>query len=60
MGLIPGSKHGKINTAYYLGDAYKLPGGGPGLAVKTVEQFLGIPINYYAQIDFGAFVRFYR
>jgi hypothetical protein len=23
-----------------------------------VEQFLGVPINYYAQIDFGAFVRF--
>jgi LCP family protein required for cell wall assembly len=55
---IPGFQHGKINTAYYLGEAYKLPGGGPGLAVKTVEQFLGVPINYYAQIDFGAFVRF--
>ena len=54
---IPGFEHGKINTAYYLGDAYKLPGGGPGLAVKTVEQFLGVPINYYAQIDFGAFIR---
>ncbi len=55
---IPGFQHGKINTAYYLGDAYKLPGGGPGLAVKTVEQFLGVPINFYAQIDFKAFVRF--
>ena len=55
---IPGFQHGKINTAYFLGDAYKLPGGGPGLAVKTVEQFLGIPINYYAQVDFEAFVRF--
>jgi len=55
---IPGFQHGKINTAYYLGDAYKLPGGGPGLAVKTVEQFLGVPINYYAQIDFAAFVKF--
>jgi LCP family protein required for cell wall assembly len=55
---IPGFKHGKINTAYYLGDAYKLPGGGPGLAVTTVEQFLGVPINYYAQIDFQAFIRF--
>jgi LCP family protein required for cell wall assembly len=55
---IPGFKHGKINTAYYLGAAYKLPGGGPGLAVQTVEQFLGVPINYYAQIDFGAFVKF--
>lgn len=55
---IPGYQHGKINTAYYLGEAHKVPGGGPGLATKTVEQFLGIPINYYAQIDFGAFVRF--
>ncbi len=55
---IPGFKHGRINTAYYLGDAYKIPGGGPALAVKTVEQFLGVPINYYAQIDFAAFVRF--
>ncbi len=55
---IPGYEHGKINTAYYLGEAHKLPGGGPGLAVETVEQFLGVPINYYAQIDFGAFVKF--
>jgi len=55
---IPGFSHGKINTAYYLGEAYKLPGGGPGLAVETVEQFLGVPINFYAQIDFTAFVRF--
>jgi LCP family protein required for cell wall assembly len=55
---IPGFQHGKINTAYFLGDAYKLPGGGPGLAVKTVEKFVGVPINYYAQVDFEAFVRF--
>jgi LCP family protein required for cell wall assembly len=55
---IPGFEHAKINTAYYLGDAYKLPGGGPGLAIQTVEEFLGIPINYYAQIDFQAFENF--
>ena len=55
---IPGYQHGKINTAYYLGEAHKLPEGGPGLAVDTVETFLGVPINYYAQIDFGAFVKF--
>jgi LCP family protein required for cell wall assembly len=55
---IPGFKHGKINTAYFLGDAYKLPGGGPALAIKTVEEFLGVPIHYFAQVDFGAFVRF--
>jgi LCP family protein required for cell wall assembly len=55
---IPGYGYGKINTAYYLGDAYNEPGGGPGLAVRTVEEFLGVPINYYAQIDFSAFERF--
>jgi LCP family protein required for cell wall assembly len=55
---IPGGfGYGKINTAYALGEAYKLPGGGPGLAMKTVENFLGVPIQYYAQIDFGAFTR---
>jgi len=54
---IPGFDYGKINTAYYLGEIYKLPGGGPGLAVETVRQVLGVPINYYAQIDFYAFER---
>jgi len=55
---IPGFGHAKINTAYFLGEANKLPGGGPALAVKTVEQFLGVPINFYAQVDFQAFVDF--
>jgi polyisoprenyl-teichoic acid--peptidoglycan teichoic acid transferase len=55
---IPGTGYNKINTAYRWGELYKLPGGGPGLAMKTVEEFLGVPINYYAQIDFMAFVRF--
>ncbi len=54
---IPGFGYGKINTAFALGEAYKLPGGGPALAAKTVSEFLGIPIHYYAQIDFSAFVR---
>lgn len=55
---IPGFGHGKINQAYQHGEGAQLPGRGPGLAIKTVEQFLGITINYYAQIDFDAFVRF--
>ncbi len=56
--FVPGFDYYKINTAYFLGEANKLPGGGPGLAIKTVENFLGVPINYYAQIDFTAFVDF--
>jgi LCP family protein required for cell wall assembly len=55
---IPGFDHAKINTAYYLGEIYKLPGGGPGLAMQTVEQFIGVPINYYVVLDFNSFVKF--
>lgn len=55
---IPGFDYGRINTAYMLGEAYKVPGGGPDLASQTVEQLLGVPINYYAQIDFFAFEKF--
>jgi len=55
---IPGFEYAKINTAYFLGEVNKMPGGGPALAVKTVEQFLGVPINFYAQIDFNSFVEF--
>jgi polyisoprenyl-teichoic acid--peptidoglycan teichoic acid transferase len=55
---IPGFDYAKINTAYYLGEINKLPGGGPALAVQTVEQFLGVPIDFYAQIDFNSFIKF--
>jgi LCP family protein required for cell wall assembly len=54
---IPAYGHGRINTAYFLAERDRLPGGGPALAVKTVEKFLGVPIQYYVQIDFGAFIR---
>lgn len=54
---IPGFGYGRINTAYMLGDANKLPGGGPALAMKTVEQVIGVPVQYYAQIEFAAFVK---
>ena len=54
---IPGFGYSKINNAYALGEMYKLPGGGPGLAMKTVENFLGIPVQYYAQVEFSAFMK---
>ncbi|MBL7164578.1 MAG: LCP family protein [Anaerolineales bacterium] len=47
---IPGYIHAKINTAHAIG--------GPSLAVRTVELVIGVPIHYYAVVDFGAFVRF--
>jgi len=52
---VPGFGYSRINTAYSSGEGNKLPGGGPGLAVKTVEQFIGVPVQYYAQVDFLAF-----
>lgn len=52
---IPGFEHNRINTAYFLGQSYNLPGGGPALAMKTVENLLGVPVPYYAVIEFSAF-----
>jgi LCP family protein required for cell wall assembly len=55
---IPGFGYGRINMAYFHGEGNKLPGGGPELARKTVEQLLGVPIQYYAQVNFYTFVEF--
>ncbi len=55
---IPGYDNGRINTANFLGDAYAYPGGGTELARKTVEQMLGIPISFYARVNFSAFEEF--
>lgn len=55
---IPGFGYSRINTAYPSGEGALLPGGGAGLAMKTVEQFLGVPVHYYAQVDFNTFVEF--
>jgi LCP family protein required for cell wall assembly len=44
---IPGHGRGKINAAY----AY----GGPSLAIETVEQYLGIPINHLVEVNFENF-----
>ena len=55
---IPGFGYYKINSAFHFGELYDLPGGGPELATRTVEEFLGVPIDFYAQVDFQAFVDF--
>lgn len=55
---IPGFKPAKINAAHYFGDLYDYPGGGIALAMKTVENVIGVPIDYYARLDFSAFVDF--
>jgi len=55
---IPGFDYGRINESYFDGAAYNLPGGGAELARQTVEQFIGVPVQYYAVIDFEAFIKF--
>ena len=52
---IPGYGVDTINTANRTGDYYDYPGGGPALAVKTVEYNLGVTVHYYLRLDFTAF-----
>jgi polyisoprenyl-teichoic acid--peptidoglycan teichoic acid transferase len=53
---IPGyDENDTINTANFRGDAYAYPGGGPALAVKTVEYNLGVKVDFYVRMDFAAF-----
>jgi LCP family protein required for cell wall assembly len=55
---IPGFEFGRINEAYFNGEAFNLPGGGAELARQTVEQFIGVTVHYFAVIGFNAFIDF--
>lgn len=46
---IPGKGTQKINAATFYG--------GPALMVETVEDFLGVPVNHYMDIDFDGFIQ---
>jgi LCP family protein required for cell wall assembly len=52
---IPGYGEDRINVAYRYGELRKLPGGGPGLAARTLEQNFGLKVPYYATVDFHGF-----
>lgn len=45
----------KINFAHACGEMNKYAGGGPALASETVSKVLGIPIHYYARVNFTGF-----
>jgi len=48
----------RINTAHFRGDADNYPGGGgSALAMKTVQNFLGLQVDYYVEINFYAFLK---
>jgi LCP family protein required for cell wall assembly len=52
---IPGYGENRINSANFIGDRDKYPGGGPALAQKTVEYNFGVPVHYYVLVDFDGF-----
>lgn len=52
---IPGVNEDRINTALFYGALKNADGGGPGLAMKTVEYNFGRRIHYYVIIDFAGF-----
>jgi polyisoprenyl-teichoic acid--peptidoglycan teichoic acid transferase len=45
----------RINNAYADGQTGNYPGGGPGLLKQTLLYNLGIPIHYYALVNFDGF-----
>jgi LCP family protein required for cell wall assembly len=52
---IPGYGENRINSANFIGDRDKYPGGGPAVARKTVEYNFGVPVHYYVLLDFDGF-----
>jgi LCP family protein required for cell wall assembly len=50
-----GQREGKINTAHFLGEVERVPGGGPALAMQTVQAALDVPVQYYIRLNFSAF-----
>jgi len=48
---MPTGGYAKINTAHSYGEQNK-EGGGPEYAKKTVEKVSGLPIHYYARVNF--------
>lgn len=45
----------KINTAYVRAKRTQYPGGGAALVKDTISYNFGIPIHYYAMVDFNSY-----
>lgn len=52
---VPGYYEDRINKAFFLGQQDGYPGGGPALAMKTIQYNLGVPVHFYVQVDFNGF-----
>ena len=55
--VIPGRGRERINTAFVYGSAGNNPLGGAQLAMQTIEYNLGVPVDHYLLVDFGAVTR---
>jgi LCP family protein required for cell wall assembly len=54
---IPGYGNDRVNTAFVYGSAGNNPAGGAALAMRTLEYNLGIHLDHYVLIDFGAVIK---
>ncbi len=54
---VPGYGKNKVNAAYMFGEYYHEPGGGQALAVRTISEYFGVPIDYYVTVNFEGFRR---
>jgi len=52
---IPNWQWTRINLADSHGEQTGFPGGGPGLLKQTIQYNLGIPVQYYARVDFSGY-----
>jgi polyisoprenyl-teichoic acid--peptidoglycan teichoic acid transferase len=53
---LPGYSPERINAAYQTGEL-EGPGGGPRLAMQTVQYNFGIRVNEYVVVDFTTFIK---
>ena len=52
---IPGHGPAKLNEAYTFGELADPKGGGETLAIRTIKEYLDIPINHVVNVDFSGF-----
>ncbi len=51
-----GITHGKVNQAYFYGNLYNQPGGGPSLLAQTLQVNFGLGVDHYVAINESVFV----
>ena len=54
---IPGYGRDRINTTFVHGSGIGNPAGGAELAMRTVENTLGVAIDHYVLVDFSTLIR---